>query len=462
MAATLDLAITAIRSQRQEEGRQLLNLLIQENPNNEMAWLWMSSVVDTDEQRARCLYHVLAINPDSSLARRGLEKLGIMVSDSRPVKVPRDSQPIRIPKPSPPGEATPLPPISKPVKPIAPPKPEAPPEPIPEPETPPEPVPEPASTPEPETPPEPIPEPETPPEESKPPAPKQRPFRIDPQTITDELPFIPLRSPFGAAQTKPEISTSDSPQTEAQAEAHPFPELAQAMKFPPQAKPESEEEIPAEPQAEQKPADPTPPQNGQAPHRQNPPPDEVQTIASPAQNGHTVATQPSVSSANFQQSRPDSGPMAPYQYPLTGPGMLQETRPTQPAIASGMPMGYYHSPHPSEPVPAVHSNMTMGMSTPYPQYQYSQPVLHSNTTMMMGPTTLPSEPVTGGSPYWQQGQPLNPPPAPPKPSPAKNEPDSEEEDGEEVNLLAVIIFGSLSVTALGGLGMLILLMFTTV
>jgi hypothetical protein len=39
-----------------------------------------------------------------------------------------------------------------------------------------------------------------------------------------------------------------------------------------------------------------------------------------------------------------------------------------------------------------------------------------------------------------------------------NEPDEEEED--EVNILAVIVFGSLSVTALGGLGMLILLMFT--
>ena len=37
----------------------------------------------------------------------------------------------------------------------------------------------------------------------------------------------------------------------------------------------------------------------------------------------------------------------------------------------------------------------------------------------------------------------------------------QEEEGDEVNILAVIIFGSLSVTALGGLGMLILLMFTS-
>src|SRR5262245_26690985 len=100
MAASLELAISAIRAGRKEEGRQLLNLLIQQNPNNEMAWVWMSSVVETDEQRSRCLYHALAINPNSQLARRGLQVLGIVVSDSRPVKIPSDSKPIAIPRPT--------------------------------------------------------------------------------------------------------------------------------------------------------------------------------------------------------------------------------------------------------------------------------------------------------------------------------------------------------------------------
>ena len=36
MAESLELAISAIRAGRKEEGRQLLNLLIQQNPNNEM------------------------------------------------------------------------------------------------------------------------------------------------------------------------------------------------------------------------------------------------------------------------------------------------------------------------------------------------------------------------------------------------------------------------------------------
>ena len=87
MTISLDLAIAAIQSNRREEGRQLLNLLIQQNPNDEMAWLWMSEVVEKEEQRARCLYHVLAINPHSTVARQGLQRLGIEITASRPVTV---------------------------------------------------------------------------------------------------------------------------------------------------------------------------------------------------------------------------------------------------------------------------------------------------------------------------------------------------------------------------------------
>ena len=51
--------------------------------------------------------------------------------------------------------------------------------------------------------------------------------------------------------------------------------------------------------------------------------------------------------------------------------------------------------------------------------------------------------------------------APAKGSSSKGTYQEDDDDEDEVNILAVIIFGSLSVTALGGLGMLILLMFTT-
>jgi hypothetical protein len=173
MATSLELAITAIRSGRKEEGRQLLNLLIQQNPNNEMAWLWMSSVVHTDEQRARCLYHVLAINPGNELARRGLQLLGIVVSDSRPVKVPRDSQPIPVqrpqteaatPWPVPPTGSTPGPGETQPLAQAV------------------------AKNSAPESP--------APALNQTEPMEERRPFRLDPKTITQELPFTPIREPF--------------------------------------------------------------------------------------------------------------------------------------------------------------------------------------------------------------------------------------------------------------------------
>jgi len=96
MTVSLDLAITAIRANRRDEGRKLLNLLIQQNPNDEAAWLWMSEVVENNEQRVRCLQNVLTINPNNSIAKRGLDRLGIPTKilakgDTKPV-TPKSTQ----------------------------------------------------------------------------------------------------------------------------------------------------------------------------------------------------------------------------------------------------------------------------------------------------------------------------------------------------------------------------------
>jgi hypothetical protein len=110
--------------------------------------------------------------------------------------------------------------------------------------------------------------------------------------------------------------------------------------------------------------------------------------------------------------------------------------------------------HPSEPVPAIHSNGTVPMSQPqYPQpplppMAAQGPSIYSNATMAM---PLGYDPLAAlSAPLRKDYR---------RPAPRRyQEPEEEEED--EVNILAVIVFGSLSVTALGGLGMLILLMFT--
>ncbi|HXV43536.1 MAG TPA: hypothetical protein VEC96_10785, partial [Anaerolineae bacterium] len=357
MATSLELAITAIRSGRKEEGRQLLNLLIQQNPNNEMAWLWMSSVVNSDEQRARCLYHVLAINPDNELARRGLQLLGIVVSDSRPVKVPRDSQPIPIQKPQPEGaEPAPWP-------------------------IPPAPTPDPTKTqpliqlPQPEQKSGSI--PTTPPHQTGP-LEERRPFRIDPRAITQELPFTPLREPF--AEPARRSPSAFAPRVEAD---------QQVGNAPPPA--------PATDQAALQPG-PNPQPPGSLPSPSEPVP--VMALA-PVQNwGEQASAAPNVTGQVPATPAADTGslpnPAAPANQPVAappppqsfGPGMaVNETRPSQPIwVAPG------NAP-PTMPQPAVpnnnqppyaasglNSNVTMGMPTHYLQPQNSlpgMPAIHS-------------------------------------------------------------------------------------
>jgi hypothetical protein len=75
MSGELQHAITAIRSGDKITGKRLLAQVLQAEPSNQAAWLWMSAVVDTDRERARCLERVLAINPNNETAQRGLKAL---------------------------------------------------------------------------------------------------------------------------------------------------------------------------------------------------------------------------------------------------------------------------------------------------------------------------------------------------------------------------------------------------
>ena len=75
MPETLQRAITAIRSGDNETGQRLLAEVIRNEPRNEAAWLWMSSVIDSDQHRRDCLERVLAINPHNETAQRGLDAL---------------------------------------------------------------------------------------------------------------------------------------------------------------------------------------------------------------------------------------------------------------------------------------------------------------------------------------------------------------------------------------------------
>ena len=67
--------IAALKGGRKTEAHRLLMRVVQQDESNEMAWLWLSGAVDTDEERRICLEKVLATNPNNGIAQRGLEAL---------------------------------------------------------------------------------------------------------------------------------------------------------------------------------------------------------------------------------------------------------------------------------------------------------------------------------------------------------------------------------------------------
>lgn len=73
--ATLEQAIDAAKAGRKEEARRLLESVLDVEERNEQAWLWLSSVIDEDEDRIICLENVLTVNPRNEAARKGLAAL---------------------------------------------------------------------------------------------------------------------------------------------------------------------------------------------------------------------------------------------------------------------------------------------------------------------------------------------------------------------------------------------------
>ncbi len=65
----------ALKAGRNEEARNLLMQVVEQDERSEKAWLWLSGAVDSDEERITCLEKVLAINPDNKIARQGIEAL---------------------------------------------------------------------------------------------------------------------------------------------------------------------------------------------------------------------------------------------------------------------------------------------------------------------------------------------------------------------------------------------------
>jgi hypothetical protein len=64
--------IEAVRLGNAERGKTLLRQAVTQDPNDEQAWLWLSTVASNTAQQLDCLRHVLEINPFNHAARRDL------------------------------------------------------------------------------------------------------------------------------------------------------------------------------------------------------------------------------------------------------------------------------------------------------------------------------------------------------------------------------------------------------
>jgi len=71
----LQRGVTAARSGRTTEALQLLHRVVQVDPGNEMAWLWLSGLMTTNGHKRACLERVLRANPENVYARASLVRL---------------------------------------------------------------------------------------------------------------------------------------------------------------------------------------------------------------------------------------------------------------------------------------------------------------------------------------------------------------------------------------------------
>ncbi|MDX2139012.1 MAG: hypothetical protein SF123_13065 [Chloroflexota bacterium] len=92
--------VAALKAGKKDEARTLLMKAVELDQHHEDAWLYLSGVVESEEDQQTCLENVLAINPANERARKGLQYL-----EQKRTGV--------VPAPPPPRPAAPPPPASK-------------------------------------------------------------------------------------------------------------------------------------------------------------------------------------------------------------------------------------------------------------------------------------------------------------------------------------------------------------
>jgi ribosomal protein L40E len=83
--------IEAAKAGEKDKARRLLEQVVEADPDNETAWLWLSAAVDTRVERIRCLEMALKLHPANQDAKMALEWLrsGVLSEPSPQVETER-------------------------------------------------------------------------------------------------------------------------------------------------------------------------------------------------------------------------------------------------------------------------------------------------------------------------------------------------------------------------------------
>jgi tetratricopeptide (TPR) repeat protein len=74
-------AVNALRRGDKPRAKELLTLLLKTDQNNPTYWIWLSASVDANKERIYCLQTALKLDPENSIAKRGLILLGALSPD---------------------------------------------------------------------------------------------------------------------------------------------------------------------------------------------------------------------------------------------------------------------------------------------------------------------------------------------------------------------------------------------
>ncbi len=75
----LQQAIALAQSGQRSEARELLQKILDQDPNIAVAWLWFANVAPSKADRINALQKVLQLDPTNKTARIALEKLGVAI-----------------------------------------------------------------------------------------------------------------------------------------------------------------------------------------------------------------------------------------------------------------------------------------------------------------------------------------------------------------------------------------------